>query len=336
MQKIRLHQSSSTKLALLFSGALTIVLILLTTSIYDMMHGEQIHPVFMTVLLGITGLMCVGLFIISYYVTKRINTMVATADAVMTTRDLSQRIPIDSEWDDLSKLAATLNMMLDDIEQLVAGVRQVSDNIAHDLRTPLTRMRNHIESMRAADPGATTPQCLTQLAQECDGLMTTFNALLRIANIEAGRNQIGTSQVNLGSLLHDAIDLYEPLAREKLLQLTYTIEDVMVMGDKDMLFQAITNLLDNAIKYTPAGGAVQACAAPEGKGAILVISDTGCGIADADKANVFKRFYRVDSSRSKPGAGLGLSLVAAVIALHQGSIKLDDHFPSGLMVTVKI
>ena len=284
----------------------------------------------MLCLLGLTSL---GLFVISFYVTKRINTIAATVDAIMTTRDLSQRIPITSRWDDLSKLAVTLNLMLADIEMLVASVKQVSDNIAHDLRTPLTRMRNRIESLKL---NSITPDDLSKLTNECDGLLATFNGLLRIAKIEAGKHHIEFSKVNLANILQDVVELYEPLASEKEINFSYRAEPVTIMGDKDMLFQAFANLIDNAIKYTPNGGIVVATLAPHSGGALLTFTDTGGGISDEHKPHVFSRFYRVDSCRSQQGLGLGLSLVTAVITLHNGKITLNDHKPNGLIVSVQL
>lgn len=331
----RIHpfQSSSTKLAALFSCLLLGALLLLGLEVYTLMHGGNANHRYILAMLGLLGLTSLGLFIISFYVTKRINIIAATVDAIMTTRDLSQRIPIASHWDDLSKLAEILNLMLADIEQLVASVKQVSDNIAHDLRTPLTRMRNRIESLGV---NTITTDDLAKLTSECDGLLATFSGLLRIAKIEAGRHHIEFSPINLANILQDVVELYEPLASEKLINFSYRAEPVTIMGDKDMLFQAFANLIDNAIKYTPAQGIVVATLAPHLGGGLLTFTDTGAGIPDDHKPHVFSRFYRVDSCRTQQGLGLGLSLVNAVIGLHQGNITLNDHAPNGLIVTVQL
>mgnify|MGYP003386426552 CR=1 FL=1 len=333
--RIRPFESSSTKLAVFFSAILLSALFLLGCEVYASMHGVNIRPHYTLAILSLIGLTSLGLFIISFYVTKRINMIAATADAIMATRDLSQRIPVTSHWDDLSKLSETLNLMLADIEQLVASVKQVSDNIAHDLRTPLTRMRNRIEYLRSGN-GPATADDLTALSNECDGLLTTFSALLRIATIEAGRHKIEFSRVDLACLLQDVVELYEPLASEKSINFSYRAEPATVMGDKDMLFQVFANLIDNAIKYTPKGGTVVATLTPRDGGAILTFTDTGPGIADMHKLSVFRRFYRIEACRHQPGVGLGLSLVMAVINLHQGSITLSDHAPSGVIVKVTL
>lgn len=196
-------------------------------------------------------------------------------------------------------------------------------------------MRNRIEYLRTSQIPANADD-LSALSNECDGLLTTFNALLRIATIEAGRHKIEFSSVNLARLLQDVVELYEPLASEKSINFSYRAEPATIMGDKDMLFQAFANLVDNAIKYTPAGGTVVATLAPRTGGAVISFTDTGPGIPDAHKLNVFRRFYRVEACRQQPGVGLGLSLVMAVIKLHQGSITLSDHAPTGVTVRVTL
>lgn len=334
--RIRLFQSSSTKLAVLFSSLLTTALVLLAIEVYRVMEGGSFHKLYTIAILSLIGMTSLGLFIISFYVTKRSNTIAATVDAILLTRDLSQRIPISSRWDDLSKLSEILNLMLADIEQLVATVKQVSDNIAHDLRTPLARMRNRIEAMRASSTNEIDREDLGKLSLECDGLLATFNGLLRIAKIEASHHRIEFSKVNLGHIVRDVVELYEPLASEKSIHFSYRAEPMTIMGDKDMLFQAFANLIDNAIKYTPKGGIVVVTLDPRVGGARLTFTDSGIGIADDHKPQVFNRFYRVDSCRNQPGLGLGLSLVQAIIALHRGQITLKDHAPTGLIVTIDL
>jgi signal transduction histidine kinase len=336
MTRIALVNSSSTKLASFFTALVFVAIALLCYEIYALMHGKTVSTWLTVLTLVLMALVAAGLFVISYYVTKRINRIVATAENIMATRDLSERIPIDGRWDDLSKLSSVLNRMLDDIEQLVAGVKQVSDNISHDLRTPLTRLRNHLESLRNSS-SAIAPERLGSLIVECDGLLTTFNALLRISNIEAGKRHVAFRSFDLADIAHDVIELYEPLAGEKSLQLTQTLQSVTVTADKDLLFQAIANLVDNAIKYTPAGGAISITTqALSPRGARITVRDSGVGVADEHKSMVFKRFYRVDSCRVQTGSGLGLSLVQAVIALHQGRIALNDNSGGGLEVVVEI
>jgi signal transduction histidine kinase len=335
--RIRPFESSSTKLAIFFSTLLVIALILLSIEIYALTTGANMQPMFSKFILALIIFICAGLFFVSFYVTKRINAIAATADRIIATRDLSQRIPVDNRWDDLSKLAHALNHMLEEIDQLVSGVRQVSDNIAHDLRTPLTRLRNHIDTMRETPPDADTQrEQFSQLIVECDGLLSTFNALLRIANIESGRRHSGFHEINLACVVNDVIELYEPVAAEAGIHLTYNSAPTSVVGDKDLLFQAVANLVDNAIKHTPVGGSIAIHVAPTDSGAQIIIADSGVGIADEFKPLVFGRFYRVERCRRLPGSGLGLSLVAAIVKLHQGTIVLSDTDPTGLAVTITL
>ncbi|PZP83571.1 MAG: hypothetical protein DI582_10745 [Azospirillum brasilense] len=338
MQPIRHSESSSTKLAAIFSAVLGIAALLLGLEMAAITHGDLMHPMYSKFVLGLIVLACIGLFFISFYVTKRINTIVGTADRIIATGDLTARIPLDGRWDDLSKLSITLNSMLGEIEQLVSGMRTLSDNIAHDLRHPLTRLRNHVETMRsAADPvrDAAMHDQLGELTKECDAILTTFQALLRISNIESGKRHTGMHRMELGQLLRDVVELYEPLAADKQITLTWDDADCSVTGDKDLLFQAFANLVDNAIKYTPAQGRIDIALQPGEDGhARVTIRDTGEGVSDEHKQRVFRRFYRVEHSRHTPGSGLGLSLVAAIIKLHQGQVLLHDNSPRGLVVTV--
>lgn len=336
MPRIHLLASSSTKLALLFSGLLCVGLLLLGLEITAITHGNRVHPMYTKMVFALVMCVCAGLFILSYFVTKRINNIADTASQIIATGDLSRRIPISNRWDDLSKLATLLNAMLAEVEQLVSGIRTLSDNIAHDLRHPLTRLRNHLEEIRKETPESEQQQKLAELTTECDALLTTFQALLRISNIESGKRHTGLKPIDLARLLEDVVELYDPLAAEKSIQLSYTPNALEVTGDKDLLFQSFANLVDNAIKYTPEGGSICIEIQPLERGGRVIIRDTGQGVSDEHKQRVFRRFYRVDGSRSSPGSGLGLSLVAAIVKLHHGHIQLHDNSPQGLTVTVTL
>lgn len=269
----------------------------------------------------------------------RINAIAGAAQHIMTTGDLSRRIVTAEGSKDLNHLSGVLNGMLDTIEHSMQAVRTASDSIAHDLRHPLTRLRNQIEDLfRNADPD----QCpeernkLADLVAECDKLLGTFQAILRISNIEATRRHSGFRDLSLTELMQDIAEMYEPVATDKDITLLVDALPTRVIGDKDLLFQAFTNLVDNAIKYTPEGGSISIQVQPTEKGGCITITDTGHGISDEHKPHVFRRFYRVDSCRTTPGAGLGLALVQAIIALHKGTITLTDTVPNGLSVTVNL
>jgi signal transduction histidine kinase len=252
--------------------------------------------------------------------------------------DLTRRIPATGAGDDFDKLVANLNGMLDRITGLMETVRQVSDNIAHDLRTPLTRLRSRLEIARAhqRDGEPEARAAVEQAIEDADGLLATFQALLRIARIEAEQRREAFAAVELGPLLADVAELYEPVAAERDQTITLELRAVPAIdGDRDLLFQAVANLVDNAIKYTPPGGRIALGARPDGAAVELFVADTGPGIPAEQRERVFDRFHRLESSRSTPGSGLGLSLVRAVARLHGGTIRLGDNRP-GLRIALAL
>jgi signal transduction histidine kinase len=250
--------------------------------------------------------------------------------------DLSRRIPTRRTGDDFDVLSDNLNAMLDRIGLLMEDVRRVSDNIAHDLRTPLARLRNRLEELHLQTAGSGQySEGIEQAVAEADRLLSTFNALLRIARIESQHGDESFAVIAMGDLVRDVAELYEPLMEEKNQSLAMQLPgDVQMSGDRDLLFQAIANLMDNATKYTPAAGSIRIdLVRLNGKGR-LVIADSGPGIPEAAREKVFQRFFRLEQSRTTPGNGLGMSLVAAVVTLHRMSIRLEDNRP-GLRVVIE-
>ncbi|MAE51826.1 MAG: hypothetical protein CMH27_08445 [Micavibrio sp.] len=268
-------------------------------------------------------------YLISVFVVKGTNRIAETAQDIIATGDLSRRLEVTNRWDDLSNMAAVLNTLLARIEELMQGVRQVSDNIAHDLRTPLTRMRNKIEALQKKHKDDN----YDDLIEEADRLLSTFNALLRITRIETERQRGHFGAVDVKALLEDVIAFYAPLAEEKHIKIDHLLSEAIVHGDRDLLFQAFANMLDNAIKFTPEGGHVDIKLVRSGAHTIVSISDSGIGVSKSDADKIFERFYRAEQSRSTRGTGLGLSLVKAVINLHRGHIQIEPNMPGLKIVT---
>ena len=248
--------------------------------------------------------------------------------------DLSKRVPLSGFRDEHEELAVNVNAMLDQIESLLAGLRHVGDSIAHDLRGPLTRLRSRLEMLATeeAPSRASLAECIAQ----ADALLDTFNALLRIARIESGAYRSAFATVDLSRIVRDVCDLYRAAAEDAHLRLSCdSVDGALVFGDRELLAQAMTNLLDNAIKYTPAGGRIDVRLEADDRDARLTVADSGPGIAVADRERVLARFTRLDQARTKPGNGLGLPLVRAVALQHDGELKLGDNAP-GLVVWLRL
>lgn len=281
---------------------------------------------------------CFASWFVARRVLKRIDGMNETAHAIMA-GDLKGRLSISGTGDELDRLALNLNAMLDRIGELMAGMQQVSDNIAHDLKTPLTRLRNRAEeALRTARTPDELRTALDGAIDEADNLIRVFNALLMIARLETGRVDDGMAEIDLAEIVSGMAELYEPLAEEAGLALATEIApDLQVSGNRELIGQALANLIENALKYgQPEDGAepVVTVSAARRDGEIeLAVADHGPGIPEADRGRVLERFVRLDQSRSKPGFGLGLSLAAGVVRLHGGRLRLEDNAP-GLRVVI--
>jgi signal transduction histidine kinase len=312
--------------------------------------------IFLTALGGLGGLF------VARRVLRRIDAMSRSTHAIMA-GDMSQRLAVTGSGDEFDRLALNLNEMLGRIDELMAGLREVSDNIAHDLRTPLTRLRNHAEAaLRMEGEKADYRAALERTIEESDGLIRVFNALLMIARAEAGTDRAEMSEFDIGRAAQGVAELYEPVAEEAGVALRIDVEPgLRVLGNRELIGQTIANLLDNALKYGAPHAAQLALPSPDagaraspnvdppstiplevrlrvrrvGDEIELMIADHGPGIAPVDRVRVFGRFVRLEGSRSRPGSGLGLSLAAAVARLHGGGVRLEDNSP-GLRVVLAL
>jgi signal transduction histidine kinase len=283
------------------------------------------------IVLGLAG----GLFV-TRRVLRRVDAMTETTRSIMD-GDLGERLPVAGTGDELDRLAENLNVMLERIEALMHGLKEVSDNIAHDLKTPLTRLRNRAEqALRTAKSEAEYRAAIDATIEESDGLIRTFNALLMIARAESGQARGDMSEFDAAEIAHDIGELYEPLAEQKGIALKVDADTpAPLKGSRELVSQALANLVDNAIKYAApldkaANGApseIVVRALNEGDRILLTVTDNGPGIPESDRPRVVERFVRLEQSRSQPGSGLGLSLASAVARLHGGELTLADNHP---------
>ena len=288
-----------------------------------MMGGALLWAAVIAVVLGSIGAWAVrGLF------RSTISDVSATALAV-SAGDLSRRVRVAGAEDEFDLLAQAINDMLDRISRLMDGVRQVSNAIAHDLRTPITRARTRLEDAAIhASTDVELRAAVERAMADLDGIVGVFQALLRISEIEAGARRSAFAPVDLVAVLEDLTELYDVVAEEAGMTLLADIEPSLpAFGDRDMIQQAVANLIDNALKFSPIGGVIRLSARVEGEMIIVEVADQGPGIPEADRVRATERFFRGETARSTPGSGLGLSLVQAVAHLHGGEIGLFDAQP---------
>jgi len=298
------------------------------TAIRQVLRRASIYGISLTLALALVG----GL-LLALSAERRLAEINRTTRQIMA-GDLSRRAPLRGSDDEHDELAQNINTMLDQIENLLEGMRHVGDSVAHDLRGPITRLRNRLETVAAAEKPSRDDlaDCVAQL----DQVLSTFNALLRIARVESGAYRSAFTTVDLKPIVQDVYELYHAAAEERQVTLQGNApESVEVFGDRELLAQVLTNLVDNAVKYTPPGGVVRIELARNGDRAQLRVADTGTGIPLEDHDRVLQRFTRLDRARSQPGNGLGLALVNAVTLQHHGRLTLGDNGP-GLVVTVEL
>ncbi len=286
--------------------------------------------------LSLTGLLA-GL-VMSRLALKRIETINVATRSIME-GDLSRRMAIVGTGDEFDVLSTNLNAMLDRIEALMSGLREVSDNIAHDLKTPLSRLRISAESALMDPRGAEAyREGLEHTIEKADELIKTFNALLLVARLEAGVLEENAEAFDAGRLVRDFAELYEPVAEERGMKLALDVaEGARLTANRQLLGQAVANLIDNAIKYSAKtkSPTIAITLHSDADAIEIAVADRGPGIAPEDRERVLRRFVRLEKSRTEPGTGLGLSLVQAVARLHGGSVRLEDNAP-GLRVVLRI
>ncbi len=311
----------------------------------DLEERERLNAVLGQAIRVLIGALLVfgglGAFVVARRALARMDAMTATSQVIMA-GDLSGRLPVSGSGDELDRLAVSLNAMLVRIGELMQGMKEVSDNIAHDLKTPLTRLRNSAEqALRVGGSKDDYRAALERTIEESDGLMRTFNALLLIARAEAGAGADAFAAVDVSRLLEDFAEIYEPSAEVAGGRLEARIApDLVVHGNRELLGQVVANLIDNALKYglPPQAGAlpiIGLSAVREGETILIQVCDHGPGIPVANRGKAIERFGRLDESRNKPGSGLGLSLASAVAHLHKGKLLLTDNHP-GLAVTLEL
>ena len=281
----------------------------------------------------------IGGYILSRNFLNRISAINRTSEEIMN-GDLTQRLPTSSGNDELGKLSSNLNEMLDRINKLMTSMREVTDNLAHDLRTPLNKIRSNLEVTLMSDPEKNQyKKSIQEAIEEADNLIKTFNSILSISKVESGTSDLEKTSIDVKELIDDLVDLYEPITEGKNILLKKDVElGLKILGNKNLLSQALANLLENAINYgVKEVGSVVALGAKENSDDISIwVSDNGQGIKDSDKEKVLGRFTRLDSSRNTKGSGLGLNLVDSVVKFHRGKLKLLDAKPNGLLILIDL
>ncbi len=287
-------------------------------------------------LVVVIGMATLGAFVVRGLFRRALADVSATAGAIAA-GDLARRVRLSGRGDEFDQLAETINDMLDRIARLMDGVRQVSNAIAHDLRTPIARARGRLEEAAAR---ARTPEemhaAIERAIADLDGIIAIFQGLLRISEIEAGSRRSAFAPVEAARLLRDVAELYDVVAEEKNVRLVVSAPDSLpAYGDRELIQQAVANLVDNAVKFSPPGSVVRLSGQPAEGGIEITVADQGPGIPPDERARATDRFFRGETARSTPGSGLGLALVQAVAQLHGGSLALDDAAP-GLVVRLRL
>jgi len=295
---------------------------------------QAIFGGFLSAFAAVLLLGAIGAVALSHALMKRVAVIRRTAEAIVE-GDLKRRIPRQHNGDDFDLLSQTLNHMLDRISELMESLRQVSANIAHDLKTPLAHLRNRLEQMRKLPPQAQAAAA-EEAVSRVDGILATFSALLRIAQIEAGTRRAGFADLDLSQLCESVVDTFAPAAEDAGQRMqTQILPGILIHGDHELLTQALANLIENAIRHTPAGTTIQIAVGIKDDHVSMSVTDTGPGIPAAELPQIFQRFYRGTNASDVSGSGLGMSLVKAVAELHGSTIEATNTGP-GLSIALDI
>ncbi len=311
---------------------------------HDLAEGDALAPILWRTLLSslawLTAIATIGGLVVARRVLHRVDRISVEARRI-TEGDLTGRLPMAGTDDELDRLVGSFNAMLDRIAELMAGMKEVSDNVAHDLKTPLTRLRSRAEqTLRLGRSSEDFREALEKVIDDADGMIRIFNALLMIARAEAGAGRDSWIDFDAADVASDVGELYEPVAESEGASLDGRIEpDLVVHGSRELIGQALANLVDNALKYGRADGCatprITISAARHGASIEIAVADRGAGLSCSDRERITDRFVRLENSRTAPGTGLGLSLVAAVASLHNGELRIEDNKP-GLRVAIML
>ncbi|AEE87876.1 two-component regulator [Francisella tularensis subsp. novicida GA99-3548] len=325
--------SSSFKMAMLFTVLLGLSIVSWIYIIFSAVGDRVIeHIIPLSIGIFCTVSVVIISYLISVFVVKKINHIASSAAAIVNTQDFSQRIKSNTNWDDLSNLANILNILLANIEELLVDIKSVSNNIAHDLKTPLTRLKNKLEDLEQTNPNKDSSDALA----ECNQLLDIFNSLLRLNRLEHGRESLTKKRLDIKNIIDDAIELYEPIFEQKNIQLQTNILAKKLNLDKNLIFQSIINILDNCYKYSKDNTEISINTKIQNSKYIIEIADQGIGINNENTDKIFERFFREEKSRSQTGNGLGLALVKKIIQLHDGDIIAQNNKPQGLKMIISL
>lgn len=332
-KRIRRHlsrnQDDDSALVLLFGSRLEEGLLVVGRSLAPIDEMQEVLLSGLGWTLSLTVLLALlGGIAMSRSALRRVETIVAASNDIIE-GNLARRLPVSGVNDEIDRLALTINRMLERIQTLIEGLRQVSSDIAHDLRTPLGRLRQRLESARRAELSPENcAETLDRAVVEVDAILETFGALLRIAQIESGVRRSRFAVFDLSALARDIAESFEAVAESRGQRITgHVAPDISLRGDRELLAQALVNLIENAIGHSPAGTAIAVALEDGANGPVLSVSDTGPGVPAPERENVLHRFYRLEKSRTTPGSGLGLALVKAIADLHDARIALADNAP---------